>query len=596
MNDIFEALANLNTFLEQLQQKLHTGSAQPPPSFHQLTRAISRAVDELENEKVSGTSRFGKSFEDGNQNTVIALQKNAIQLQRSLLQGLCGAVLHRDWSSVDLVGALEAVEKCRTQVLAVLHEFVQHLIKTQPSIEILPLRPTSTGSSGLSDSSRRRDSNLSGSAPSHHSRLASVSSQEPVNFGHMRKASKTWTRPEYIVSETPEDSGQDSVAEHSDEKRRSRFSVFAAFHRHGHGRHHSHSKPHSNVQTNEQPEQEERPSSPTRRPSSQSNTSHDATHRQSIQLPPPHVVESHTWDDSTSDVWSRGRLSTDRRDTVVAPDSNEPAQYSLPSPVLTHRTNSSSYMSVNPTPKAVPMPTPENDFLGFCKGAWKLQTGDRKGAFSKRGEAEAWSRHASSVSNTLQYLTCSHGRCSFRSHFSHPNTDYIWNRIFVDADRGLRYRWTFLAKSHVYQRGVPLRHEYGFQCLFCVFLGVQHPHRATGLPDYLDHVAKEHRLSAAAGPLSDVILHRAGCIADREASDSEIFDINFLPLSPDELRVRAASIAPAPGEVGANSMDEHWLDGKDSVMNGVSGNAQAEPWNTGLSDFHYQDKFDRAEI
>lgn len=44
---------------------------------------------------------------------------------------------------------------------------------------------------------------------------------------------------------------------------------------------------------------------------------------------------------------------------------------------------------------SIPVATPDNDFLGFCKGAWKLQNGDQKGSMKKCSEADAWSRNAS---------------------------------------------------------------------------------------------------------------------------------------------------------------------------------------------------------
>lgn len=56
---------------------------------------------------------------------------------------------------------------------------------------------------------------------------------------------------------------------------------------------------------------------------------------------------------------------------------------------------------------SVPVATPDNHFLGFCKGAWNLQNGDQKGSMKKCSEADAWSRNAARKRGHAQYLKVS---------------------------------------------------------------------------------------------------------------------------------------------------------------------------------------------
>ena len=97
---------------------------------------------------------------------------------------------------------------------------------------------------------------------------------------------------------------------------------------------------------------------------------------------------------------------------------------------------------------AVPTPTPENNYLGFCKNAVRLQNGDR-GAFEKNAE-HAYSRSGYS-SQTIYYLSCRSSKCSYMSQLK---ADTIWDRVWTDPELGIKWRWAFLAKSHVQQKQV----------------------------------------------------------------------------------------------------------------------------------------------
>ena len=165
----------------------------------------------------------------------------------------------------------------------------------------------------------------------------------------------------------------------------------------------------------------------------------------------------------------------------------------------------------------LPKPDRKNNYLGFCKCAWRLQCGDEK-AFIK---SKDWSQR-SAASDTYS-LACDRFRCEFKSPFkSSGNPNVIWNKLIVDEEHGIKYRWSFLAKSHVTQKNV-VNEDFSFQCQFCVFMGMQVP--VMNLAMLLEHIATDHRRHS----MSDVILHQTSCVNDRICRDGEKFDINLYP-------------------------------------------------------------------
>jgi hypothetical protein len=304
------------------------------------------------------------------------------------------------------------------------------------------------------------------------------------------------------------------------------------------------------------------------------------------------------WEDDSPELWGSSKPSFDRRETIaLAPDvtltpggperqlssTGSVTGHQPPSPALTNRTNPLVAIAPSNSASGIPNPTPENDYLGFCKYAWKLQNGDRKGSMSKNREVEPWSRHPSNSTNATYYLACNANKCAFRSNFTHSDIDQVWNKVFTVAARGLKFRWSFLAKSHVLQK-VVVKQQYSFKCLFCIFLrgksGVYH-----GIDYYLEHVANEHRGQRAG--MGDVVLYKTGCVMDRVADDGEDFDINLWPWG-----VYSGSLE-RDRQKSEWWGDELMIGGGDSLKDGNDSMFSAsEPWNEGLSDFHYRGEFD----
>lgn len=233
---------------------------------------------------------------------------------------------------------------------------------------------------------------------------------------------------------------------------------------------------------------------------------------------------------------------------------------------------------------SVPRPAPENGYLGFCKNAIRLQNGDRK-ALEKRKEIhDAYSRTGYSHPS-IQYLACTSSKCCFAGY---QKLDTIWDKVWTDESKGLKFRWAFLAKSHVMQKKAEDK-QYAFQCLFCAYAG--EPAQAfQGTDCYLEHVA-QHR-----GRMGEVLLYKAQCVNDRVCEDGEEFDINLFPPAAGADYQDRASHMLSDDLLGLS------FEPKEMPMDGSSAGKQDsmfsanEPWNEGLSDFHYGGELDRTEL
>ena len=168
------------------------------------------------------------------------------------------------------------------------------------------------------------------------------------------------------------------------------------------------------------------------------------------------------------------------------------------------------------------LPSPGNDYGGFCKGAYYLQAGLngdgvklRNNSIAKTGESWYWG---------CQNQNCVfEGRCcKIRKDFFFD--DSVWE-FKSDGIPLIRYRWAFLAKSHVAIKKSRER-IYNYRCIFCVLQGLPAP-IITKKGRFLEHVA-EHQNQR----LDESMLRRTLCISGRVATDDEYFDINFLPTTP----------------------------------------------------------------
>ena len=181
---------------------------------------------------------------------------------------------------------------------------------------------------------------------------------------------------------------------------------------------------------------------------------------------------------------------------------------------------------------AAPHPGPENDYLGFCKGAYKLQCGLKDDATTEYRD------YTYSAQSKVRFLRCT--QCKFEGHF---DPDTIWNTVWTFKELGIAARWSFLAKSHVKQRTTPDRTsakqcKFSYKCMFCAFSGHEAP-VFLGPKSYLEHISQCHR----GGTMSDLVMYNTGCVTDRVCQSDDQFDINIFPTLYDSDQSTVASLA-----------------------------------------------------
>ncbi|EMC96019.1 hypothetical protein BAUCODRAFT_513401 [Baudoinia panamericana UAMH 10762] len=257
-----------------------------------------------------------------------------------------------------------------------------------------------------------------------------------------------------------------------------------------------------------------------------------------------------------------------------------------------------------------PAPSKDNDYLGFCPSAIKLQHGDRRGALKKRTEY-----HDSFSTSGVSTYICSTKGCLFQGHVS---VDFVWKVVMKDEQLGLQCRWSFLAKSHVMQASVSGK-QYHYQCPICIYSqGHAEGMVWNGTNLFLDHVST-HRGKA----IPSEVLHKLNVINEYVAEEKENFDLNLFPPGFDSNASghtssnSSLSLSRAPTHSSTHSSSHHhhhrvWSrkestidlphtnprrdtvttlrDRADSAVARPGAerteSESSEPWSTGLSTFH----------
>lgn len=251
-------------------------------------------------------------------------------------------------------------------------------------------------------------------------------------------------------------------------------------------------------------------------------------------------------------------------------DSTAPSMTGLSSPTssaIAAQNNPNATLHQTLSLKGTNLPSPENNYAAFCKGAWKIQLSLKK-AFTPE-------HRPAGMYGSIPFWRC--GKCCFEGPMNaagvekKKDRDYDRRGRCLDEKLGIRYRWSLLAKSHTYLKGVPLdrsgRGEEGaFGCLFCCAVGVNVETEAplTGgaapvfgnIRTFMDHLAVHRGLLASGATNTCDAGERLRVISDRIAGDSEDWDINFLPVPESEKH--------------AATVDATVLDERPEVVEGVS--------------------------
>ena len=169
---------------------------------------------------------------------------------------------------------------------------------------------------------------------------------------------------------------------------------------------------------------------------------------------------------------------------------------------------------------------------GFCKGAYKLQVGLVK-------ESLKISNQSAAMTGQFSRWICASSKCAFEGGACRVGKAWEFDNA-IRTHQGVRYRWTFLVKSHIAMSRVK-NHMFDYQCIFCTEQGEE---RAIYRGDraYIEHVAT-HR----GQPKSKLDSERVTCMVGRVGRDHEVFDVNFAPIeggneSQDRTLVNTASM------------------------------------------------------
>ena len=182
------------------------------------------------------------------------------------------------------------------------------------------------------------------------------------------------------------------------------------------------------------------------------------------------------------------------------------------------------------------LPTEENDFGGFCEGAYWLQMGQPEKAY------RAVARPVGFASRQDTYIECRHCRYWIAADPAQPDrTLSAGTRVLraltntpsgvparaVFYVEGIQYRAAWLLRSHaewVEKRRPGKPWEGRFRCLFCCAEGRRQP-LLLGGEQFLEHL-QQHRWRQ---PHGAVLLGRAAALVGRPARNTEQFDIVLPP-------------------------------------------------------------------
>lgn len=206
-------------------------------------------------------------------------------------------------------------------------------------------------------------------------------------------------------------------------------------------------------------------------------------------------------------------------------------------------------------------PSPMNGYGGFCQGAYYLQAGLHKDGVKLRNASiaktgESW------------YWGCRNSKCVFESPACKIGKEFSFDDS-VYQFQGLRYRWAFLAKSHV-ALGRSKNKVYNYRCIFCVLQGKGSP-IVTSIRSLLEHIV-QHR----GQPMDESILAKTLCINARLAAEKEYFDINLPPLETISLEAEDSEEMSLSSEREDEPPTAH---GKSSSTSGL-----ASVWSPGGGD------------
>jgi len=159
-------------------------------------------------------------------------------------------------------------------------------------------------------------------------------------------------------------------------------------------------------------------------------------------------------------------------------------------------------------------PTAQNNFHGFCVGAWQTRHAMKEGLSIRLLPYR-------DVPN-VPHWQCK--QCEFRSKATNDSKALPYQ--ISHASCGVRYRWLFLAKSHVRAANPASKPgDYSYACILCAAQsrGDSSVTVHANLDLLLAHIVSKHKASM----LTPEVLRRTKCVVGRLAANDEDWDINL---------------------------------------------------------------------
>ncbi|KAF2725052.1 hypothetical protein K431DRAFT_117736 [Polychaeton citri CBS 116435] len=158
-------------------------------------------------------------------------------------------------------------------------------------------------------------------------------------------------------------------------------------------------------------------------------------------------------------------------------------------------------------------PTRKNNYHSFCEGAWLTRS------FVKSGLSISQKPHG--LTTLVPYWQCK--KCQFSCIAPCDNKKVLPPQIYT-SHHGIRYRWLFLAKSHMKSSDPTSKVEaYTYGCIFCTAEGRITSAYGT-LDTLMEHIATQHGRQT----MLPATREKTRCIFGRPANIAETWDVNIL--------------------------------------------------------------------
>ncbi|KAI4178221.1 MAG: hypothetical protein LQ348_005659 [Seirophora lacunosa] len=478
---------------------------QAPPPTRLLEVSLARGPEAVEQAKEDGIERFGTRYAQGDSLAVTSLKDILIDLQGSLIKHLRQA--QEDDDMTDFTVLVDASDMGRIRTVTVLNELYKRIAEGN-----------TVGQAPFGDMGAFTNPHMAGQ---YGHMLSNVSPQGAMNPPSPPAGVGRVEQPIVAHAETareqegPRTSPKPGLLDRFRRKSSTEESTSAQSSRRS-----SRILPRRDANPPSNRDDKTLPLSPMASPRSVIDEDNPWATEGSKHIPVPHEPPPNT---------SLSRAST------LVPSIKESKERTLTANSAWSATTASSAWSTSTS--KVRTISPYELHGGFCKGAYKLQVHEK--------DAMKLQQHSGAQTVEDYFWACSSSKCAFEGPARVAGTKWVFDDTIRES-HGVRYRWLFLAKSHIAlskaQKG---RYDYG--CLFCIYDKYESP-VFHGIEELMEHVGL-HRGT----PIAVATLQKTKCINGRLAGYHERFDVNFKPLEAMPRSVPADEDAYSPSQPGMMS-------------------------------------------